>query len=251
MHMLSGGTVRGPTVPGGAVLVVSRLLLVSQAVSAALRGRGMNVEPVEWGAGVRRATHDLTESDLVVLFEDLEDLRSVLDTQALITDSPAQFLVLTPRPEGPAWGALLACGVADVMSTESSLVDVAAAVRLVREGGSHDASIRRSRLVDDWVRWLAEDDARRTRLAALSPREREVLGLLSQGRPAHDIAVSLSVSKGTVLTHIKSINRKLDVRSRLAAVAVVHRVGDVHDRERGLPRGRGRPARQHDGAIPP
>ena len=215
----------GSMPPTGVVLILSRLLLIAQAVGAALRGRGIDAEAAAWAAGVHRATHDLTESDVVLLFDDLEDRESVLETQSLVTQSAAQFLVLTHRPEGPAWGAMFASGVAGVMPNESSLVEVESALAMVRQGSSTLAEVRRSRLVREWFRWLAEDDALRARLADLSPREREVLDLLSRGFPVGEIVTGLGVAETTVRSHIRSIRRKLDVGSQIAAVAVVHRLG--------------------------
>lgn len=215
----------GPMAPVGVVLILSPLLLISQAVGAALRDRGLEAEAAAWAAGVHRATHDLTEADVVVLFDDLEDRDSVLATQALITQSSAQFLVMTHRAEGAAWGAMLASGAAGVMPTESSLVEVEAALALLRAGSSPFTEKRRSRLVREWFRWLAEDDVLRARMADLSPREREVLDLLSQGLPVGAIVTDLGVAETTVRSHIRSIRRKLDVGSQLAAVAVVHRLG--------------------------
>ena len=212
--------------PAGVVLVLSRLLLISQAVGAALRDRGIDAEASGWADGVQRATRDLTEADVVLLFDDLEDRDSVVATQALVTHSSARFVVLTQRPEGAAWGALLASGAAGVMPTESSLVEVETALRLVREGNSLFSEVRRSRLLREWFRWLAEDDALRERVADLSPREREILDLLSQGSRVGDIVADLGVAETTVRSHIRSIRRKLGVGSQLAAVAVVHRLGE-------------------------
>lgn len=211
--------------PAGVVLVMCRLLLISQAVGAALRGRGIDAETPSWAAGVHRAIHELTERDVVLLFDDLEDRDSVQATQALITQSSAQFLVLTDRPEGAAWGAMLASGAAAVMPTESALSEVEAVLALVRRGGSPFTELRRSRLMREWFRWLAEDDALRERLAHLSPREGEVLDLLAQGRRVGDIVAELGVAETTVRSHIRSIRRKLEVGSQLAAVAAVHRLG--------------------------
>jgi DNA-binding NarL/FixJ family response regulator len=55
-------------------------------------------------------------------------------------------------------------------------------------------------------------------LRALSPREQEVLRLLGQGNRNKEIAVQLSVSVGTVKTHLRHIYRKLSVGDRTAAV---------------------------------
>ena len=211
--------------PVGVVLVLSKLLLISQAVEAALRGRGIDAEASTWAVGVQRATQELGETDLVLLFDDLDDRDSVLATQALITQSSTQFVVLTNRPEGAAWGAMLASGAAAVMPTDSSLVEVEAALAMVRAGDSPISASRRSRLLREWFRWLAEDDARRERMADLSPREREILDLLSQGCRVGDIVADLGVAETTVRSHIRSIRRKLEVGSQLAAVAVVHRLG--------------------------
>ena len=56
-------------------------------------------------------------------------------------------------------------------------------------------------------------------LAALSPREREVLDLLAQGMSNKAIAEALVISPNTVKRHVHSIFEKLNVNSRAAAVA--------------------------------
>ncbi|MDF2235002.1 LuxR C-terminal-related transcriptional regulator [Albimonas sp. CAU 1670] len=62
-------------------------------------------------------------------------------------------------------------------------------------------------------------------IEALTPKEREVLRLLSEGLPNATIASRLGVSDSTVRTHLRSINSKLDARNRTQAVAVARRMG--------------------------
>ena len=57
----------------------------------------------------------------------------------------------------------------------------------------------------------------------LTGREREILDLLMQGLRTRDIAERLFLSPLTVQTHVRNILRKLRVRSRLEAVAMVRR----------------------------
>lgn len=53
----------------------------------------------------------------------------------------------------------------------------------------------------------------------LTDREREVLSLLAQGLSTRDIAQTLSISTATTRNHIQNILHKLNVHSRLEAVA--------------------------------
>ena len=63
--------------------------------------------------------------------------------------------------------------------------------------------------------------------AGLSPRELEVLQLLSRGRTYALIGVEMGVSIGTVQSYIKSIYRKLEVRSKASAAVAAVRLGLV------------------------
>jgi DNA-binding NarL/FixJ family response regulator len=52
---------------------------------------------------------------------------------------------------------------------------------------------------------------------ALTPREREVLGLLTTGQTNQQIAQTLTISKGTAKVHVERIIRKLGVSDRTQA----------------------------------
>jgi DNA-binding NarL/FixJ family response regulator len=67
------------------------------------------------------------------------------------------------------------------------------------------------------------------RLASLTNREHEVLGLLAHGCRQQEIANELVISGKTVATHIQHILGKLEVHSRAEAVAVaLRKEADVH-----------------------
>ncbi|MDI1246643.1 MAG: response regulator transcription factor [Rhodoferax sp.] len=59
--------------------------------------------------------------------------------------------------------------------------------------------------------------------AELTPRERDVLGLLAQGVQIADIALALGISRHTVGDHVKNLYRKLNINSR--AEAALHARG--------------------------
>lgn len=93
----------------------------------------------------------------------------------------------------------------------------------------------------EWPRWVAEvDDFLRPQadrggaddgaFAALTPRERELLELIAQGRDNAQIAATLGLSDKTVRNHITSIFAKLQVENRSQAIVQARDAGFGNDR---------------------
>ncbi len=72
---------------------------------------------------------------------------------------------------------------------------------------------------------LAKADSGRLRV--LSPREREVLGLLSQGLSGEEAAKQLFLSSETVRTHVRNAMSKLGAATRAHAVALALQRGEI------------------------
>ncbi len=64
--------------------------------------------------------------------------------------------------------------------------------------------------------------------AALSPREREVLALVAEGRTNKAIAEALYVSPNTVKTHVGSLLNKLHADTRVQLATIAARQGPIH-----------------------
>ena len=54
----------------------------------------------------------------------------------------------------------------------------------------------------------------------LSPRERDCIGLIAEGKSDWEIGEILGVAETTVITHVQSARRKLGARTRAHAVAL-------------------------------
>ena len=78
-------------------------------------------------------------------------------------------------------------------------------------------------------------EAARTELADLTPREREVLGLLCQGMNGDGIAQALRLSRNTVRNHLATLYGKIGAHGRSDAI--------IWARERGFTGPAGRPSR--------
>ena len=60
------------------------------------------------------------------------------------------------------------------------------------------------------------------RTAGLTPREREVLALIAEGRSNAEIQQALFISRGTLKTHISALLRKTGSRDRSALIVLSH-----------------------------
>jgi DNA-binding NarL/FixJ family response regulator len=106
-----------------------------------------------------------------------------------------------------------AAGVVGKTHAASTVLRIAAAV-LAGEG-----AIPRTMLLEVARRIAARTGSADSPLARLSPRERQVLALLSRGWDNARIGCELFISQHTVRTHIQNILEKLGVHSKWQAAA--------------------------------
>jgi DNA-binding NarL/FixJ family response regulator len=96
------------------------------------------------------------------------------------------------------------------------LAEFVAALERVAAGGT----VVEPSLIEE----LVEAPAARDPLAALTPREREVLALIAQGKTDRGIAGELFVTRKTVEAHVRSILAKLDLPDDASENRRVHAV---------------------------
>lgn len=128
-------------------------------------------------------------------------------------------------------GNVLACieaGASGYVLKDAGRMDIARAILDLCAGGA-PMSPTVARMVLAKVRYSKRGSSstllQGTAATALTKREAAILDLIAQGDSYVEVAKVLSVSVGTVQTHIKSIYGKLSVHSRGEAVFEAHRRG--------------------------
>jgi DNA-binding NarL/FixJ family response regulator len=131
-------------------------------------------------------------------------------------------LVLTSVTDPAAADAAVRAGAAGFLYKD---VDPDALVRAIRS--VHDGNLLLSPEAAGTLIRRGADRAATGGLAALTGREREVLGLITRGRSNREIARALNVAEKTVKTHVSSVLAKLGVQDRTqAALYAVAHAGD-------------------------
>jgi DNA-binding NarL/FixJ family response regulator len=131
-----------------------------------------------------------------------------------------RVVVLTSFGEVERVHAALRNGAVGYLLKDAEAAEVAAAVRAAIRGEVHLDPAIAGRLTQD----LRCTPAGR---ALLTPRERQILTLLGEGRSNREIADLLVISERTARTHVSNVLTKLNLTSRTQAALMAIREGLV------------------------
>ena len=206
------------------ILIVEDHALFAESLELALTMEGYDVRrlPVPESASspsVLLATVVRLRPRIVLLDLDLGSFGDGVRLIAPIARSGAHVVVVTASADKSRWGECLRYGARKVLTKTRPLNEILSTVRRLNQGLPVMDRDEREELLQLWHQEL------RNRLQRLTPREREVLGHLTEGHTVRDIARLSVVSEATVRTQVKSILAKLEVSSQLAAVGIAHAVG--------------------------
>jgi DNA-binding NarL/FixJ family response regulator len=145
-------------------------------------------------------------------------------------DPQARILVLTSFASADQVLPALRAGAAGYLLKDAAPGDVEAAIRAVHRGeGVLDPAVTATVLAEvnrpGGDTSSAGSPAADPGFAALTPRERQVLGLLGRGMTNATIARELFLAEKTVKTHVSSILAKLRLADRTQAALYAARLG--------------------------
>jgi DNA-binding NarL/FixJ family response regulator len=169
-----------------------------------------------------------THPDVVLMDIRMPKMDGLEATRRILADNtpPPRIIVLTTFDLDRYVYAALSSGASGFLLKDVSPEQLAAAVRLVRSGDALLAPSITRRLVERFARPQEPGTAHlRSNLAALTPRELEVLRALAKGLSNTELAALLHLSEATVKTHITRILAKLNLRDRAQAVVVAYETG--------------------------
>jgi DNA-binding NarL/FixJ family response regulator len=193
------------------VVIAEDSVLLREGISRLLTDAGLEIVAAVGDAGAAVAAVAGHRPDIVVMDVRMppthtdEGIRAAL---GLRRDHPGvAVLVLSQYVEQHYATELLAGDTAGVgYLLKDRIADVGDFVRAVQRVGEGGTA-----LDPEVVSHLLARSRRRDPLAALTPRETEVLQLMAEGRSNGAIAAALVVSDGAVEKHVSSIFSKLDL----------------------------------------
>lgn len=208
------------------VLVVDDHTAFSEALAMAIDLQD-DLEAVGSVSSVAAALDVVAERtpDVVLMDVNLPDTNGIDGTSRVKALRPeTRVLVLTAHTSAEVMAQAAAAGASGFLPKETPVADILQAIRAASEGGM---LVDHSTLLAVIERLRGSE--RRESLPQMTPREREVLALMSEGLDARAIAKRLGITLNTCRGYVKNILAKLGVHSQLEAVVKVARSGFLRD----------------------
>jgi DNA-binding NarL/FixJ family response regulator len=194
------------------ILIAHRFALVGRALIGLLAGRRPEQALVQ-ASTVTELDRLLREAptDLLLIDLGLTELGGTDGLRRLRQDHPTLRIVVLAETDDPATIlTCLAAGVHGYVSQSGSMPQLLRALEIVEGGGVFAPAALATRPHAAPLPYPAP--------SSLTERQREVLRLLSVGRPTKAIARELGVAVGTVKVHLAAIYRALGATNRVEAL---------------------------------
>ncbi len=177
------------------------------------------------GASAVSATREL-RPDVVLVDIQMPGLDGIEATRRMVTaPNPPRVLVLTTFDRNEYVYEAMKAGASGFLLKDVRRHQLTDAIRTIVRGETLLAPTITRRLIEEFCTRPSPATTTPPELADLTPREVEVLILISRGRSNADIAAEFVVAETTVKTHVAHILAKLFLHDRAQAVIVAYETG--------------------------
>ncbi len=150
--------------------------------------------------------------DVLLLDIGMPNLNGLDAARQILTITPdARILILTIHDSEQVVREVLAAGARGFLLKSDAGRDLVAAVEALQNRRTFFTSKVAQMMLDGYLRPYEEREPTIQRV--LTPREREVIQLVAEGKTTKEIATTLSLSVKTAETHRTNLMRKLDLHS--------------------------------------
>lgn len=164
--------------------------------------------------------------DVVLMDIGMPLLNGLEATRQISHDCPdVHVLVLTMHENDEYVAQILAAGASGYVLKRTAATQLVAAIRAVHQGEAFLHPTVTKSLIADYLRRRDTGAPPTMPAATLTPREREVLKLVAEGRTNREIADLLCLSVKTVESHRGSLMAKLEVHDRTELVKYAMKAG--------------------------
>ena len=154
------------------------------------------------------------QPDIVVMDLSLPELNGLDATRQIVKDSPrTEVLVLTMHHSEELARNVLQAGARGYVLKSDADGSLITAVDTLRQHKPFLTSTVTEFVLDDYLRRAEDRDAETATHTPATPREREIIQLLAEGKSNKETATVLGVSVKTVEAHRANLMRKLHFRS--------------------------------------
>lgn len=169
--------------------------------------------------------------DVVLMDIRMPVLDGIEATRQIVRAQPAtRVLILTTFGLDRYVYDALRAGASGFMLKDAPPEEIAGAVRIVASGEALLAPAVTRTVIEEFARHPAPAPGPPLAVQNLTPREREVLDLLTRGMSNPEICSQLVISDATAKTHVARILQKLGLRDRIQAVIYAYENGLVTPR---------------------
>jgi DNA-binding NarL/FixJ family response regulator len=156
----------------------------------------------------------------------MPDLDGIAATREVLSASPdAKVVMLTTFEDDDYIFGALAAGASGFLLKRTRPEELIEGIRTVAAGDALLSPSVTRKVIDRATTQPRVDAGNAAALERLTPREREVLDLISRGMSNAEIAAELVVEETTVKTHVKRVLGKLGLRDRVQAVIFAYESG--------------------------